>query len=209
MQKSYAFLSKAVSLVLRYMAKVLDKRNQHSTSLIPSEYFQLSDKILWLDMPCYCFLKFLSLSMLLGHGKCLLCGPYFFCIFNNSGNKIASCKAWRLFNHYNYCPRARTAHVAKYRQPMQISTYLSDIVIFFLCNSFGCKLWTIAMYSKSHQGLNAKFCTQPSGLAVLFSRNLSRYLFLKKVINLDLLLWIGFGKEHANLFWYLTTFTQW
>ena len=169
MQKSYAFLCKAVYLVLRYMAKVLDKRNQHSTSLIPSEYFQLSDKILWLDMPCYCFLKFLSLSMLLGHGKCLLCGPYFFCIFNNSGNKIASCKAWRLFNHYNYCPRARTAHVAKYRQPMQISTYLSDIVIFW---------------------------------------NLSRYLFLKKVINLDLLLWIGFGKEHANLFWYLT-FTQW
>ena len=39
----------------------------------------------------------------LEHLKCLLWGPCFFCIFNNSGNNTASWQAPRLYNSYNHC----------------------------------------------------------------------------------------------------------
>ena len=41
---------------------------------------------------------------------------------------------------------------------------------------------------------------QPSEVAALFYLNLSRCPFLGQVVNFDLLLYIGFDKEHPDLF---------
>ena len=43
------------------------------------------------------------------------------------------------------------------------------------------------------------FCSLPSEVAVLFNSNLSRCPFLRKLVDLDLLICTGFNLEHAVL----------
>ena len=69
--------------------------------------------------------------------------------------------------------------------------------------AFKNRIWLqalVAIDSESRLTSFPSFCVPPSDVAVLFDSNLSRRLFLRQVVDLDLLLCTGFNLKHAVLF---------
>ena len=69
--------------------------------------------------------------------------------------------------------------------------------------AFKNRIWLqalVAIDSESRLTSFPSFCVPPSDVAVLFDSNLSGRLFLRQVVDLDLLLCTGFNLKHAVLF---------
>ena len=80
-----------------------------------------------------------------------------------------------------------------------VSTLLSNIA-FHLLLIWLHTLVAIGSVSRLTSFPSLSFCTQQSEVALLFNLNLSRLPFLRQVVDLDLLLCIGFNLEHVVLF---------
>ena len=77
--------------------------------------------------------------------------------------------------------------------------------LLFICSRFSCKVSAnlVVIDSKSCQTLFPSFSSPLSGVAVLFTRNMSRHLFLGRVAYFDLLLSVlctGLNSGLAGLF---------
>ena len=72
--------------------------------------------------------------------------------------------------------------------------------LFFICNH---------IHSESCQRLFQSFCTPATEVVMLFHWNVSRHLFLRQVINLDVLHFTGFNLEYLGFFLCLMRAKQW
>ena len=78
-----------------------------------------------------------------------------------------------------------------------VTTWLSNIA--FHLRPI-CLQTLVAIDSESRLTSFPSFCALQSEVAMLFDSNLSRCPFLRQVVDLDLLLCIGFDSKHAALF---------